>query len=128
MHQGELRAEFAHKRIRDVHPTGSGSAVRVSIEPDPDIRRWSLAILKALNWHGVAMVEFRKPAHGPAVFMEVNGRFWHSLPLAIYAALQVPGGEAMVLRLAAISVLLSLLALVASELIARRGGRGLHVL
>jgi molybdate transport system permease protein len=51
-----------------------------------------------------------------------------TLPLAIYAALQVPGGEAMVLRLAAISVALSLAALVASELIARRAGRGLHVL
>lgn len=51
-----------------------------------------------------------------------------TLPLAIYAALQMPGGEAMVLRLAAISVLLSLAALVASELIARRAGRGLHVL
>jgi molybdate transport system permease protein len=51
-----------------------------------------------------------------------------TLPLAIYAALQQPGGDAMVLRLAAISVLLSLLALIASELIARRAGRGLHVL
>lgn len=51
-----------------------------------------------------------------------------TLPLAIYAALQVPGGEAMVLRLAIVSVVLSLLALVASELIARRAGRGLHVL
>ena len=51
-----------------------------------------------------------------------------TLPLAIYAALQMPGGEGQVLRLAAISVLLSLLALVASELIARRAGRGLHVL
>jgi molybdate transport system permease protein len=51
-----------------------------------------------------------------------------TLPLAIYAALQVPGGEGMVLRLAGISVLLSLIALIASELIARRAGRGLHVL
>ncbi|MES2988764.1 MAG: molybdate ABC transporter permease subunit [Pseudomonadota bacterium] len=51
-----------------------------------------------------------------------------TLPLAIYAALQSPNGEAMVLRLAAISVLLSLAALIASELIARRAGRGLHVI
>jgi molybdate transport system permease protein len=51
-----------------------------------------------------------------------------TLPLAIYAALQVPGGEGMVLRLAGISVLLSLIALIASELIARRAGRGLQVL
>lgn len=51
-----------------------------------------------------------------------------TLPLAIYAALQSPNGDAMVLRLAAISVLLSLAALIASELIARRAGRGLHVI
>jgi molybdate transport system permease protein len=49
-----------------------------------------------------------------------------TLPLAIYAALQVPGGEASVTRLALLSVLLSLLALVASELLTRRSGRGVH--
>lgn len=90
MHHGELRAEFAHRRIRDVHPTGSGSAVRVSIEPDPEIRKYSLSILSALRWHGVAMVEYRKPAGSPPVFMEVNGRFWHSLPLACYAGVDFP--------------------------------------
>ncbi len=51
-----------------------------------------------------------------------------TLPLAIYSALQRPDGEAMVLRLAGISVALSLAALVASEMLARRSGRGLHVL
>lgn len=51
-----------------------------------------------------------------------------TLPLAIYSALQIPGGEAAVTRLAVISVLLSLAALVASELLARRGGRNAHVL
>lgn len=51
-----------------------------------------------------------------------------TLPLAIYAALQTPDGEAQVLRLALISVALSLAALVASELLARRAGRGVHVL
>jgi predicted ATP-grasp superfamily ATP-dependent carboligase len=90
MHHGELRAEFAHRRIRDVHPTGSGSAVRISVEPDPQIRSASLAILRALNWHGVAMVEFRQVPGSPAVFMEVNGRFWNSLPLACYAGVDFP--------------------------------------
>jgi len=90
MNHGELRAEFAHRRIRDVYPTGSGSAVRVSVEPDPAIRRDSLAILAALRWHGVAMVEYRKQPGLPPVFMEVNGRFWHSLPLACYAGVDFP--------------------------------------
>jgi molybdate transport system permease protein len=51
-----------------------------------------------------------------------------TLPLAIYAALQTPGGDALVWRLSAISVALALAALVGSELLARRAGRGLHVL
>jgi molybdate transport system permease protein len=51
-----------------------------------------------------------------------------TLPLAIYAALQRPDGEAMVWRLAAVSVALSLAALIASEALARRAGRGVNVL
>ncbi|OYY67552.1 molybdate ABC transporter permease [Sphingomonas sp. 28-63-12] len=51
-----------------------------------------------------------------------------TLPLAIYGALQLPDGEAIVIRLALVSVALSLAALVGSELLARRSGRGLHVL
>jgi len=90
MSHGELRAEFAHRRIRDVHPTGSGSAVRISVEPDPQVRDASLAILRALNWHGVAMVEFRQVVCQPPVFMEVNGRFWNSLPLACYSGVDFP--------------------------------------
>lgn len=90
MHHGELRAEFAHRRIRDVRPTGSGSAVRVSVEPDPHVRIAALKLLRELRWHGVAMVEFRKRPDGTPVFMEVNGRFWNSLALAIYSGVDFP--------------------------------------
>ena len=50
-----------------------------------------------------------------------------TLPLAIYSALQRPDDDAMVWRLSAISVAMSLAALIGSELLARRQGRGLHV-
>jgi molybdate transport system permease protein len=43
-----------------------------------------------------------------------------TLPLALYTALQTPGGEALAARLAAVSITLGLLGLVAAELIARR--------
>lgn len=94
MRNGELRVEFAHRRIRDVHPTGSGSAVRASIKPHTKLRDASLSILKALNWHGVAMVEFRQRPDGEFVFLEVNGRFWNSLPLACYAGADFPAALA----------------------------------
>ncbi|MXP41847.1 molybdate ABC transporter permease subunit [Altererythrobacter soli] len=52
-----------------------------------------------------------------------------TLPLAIYSGLQLPGGEAAVTRLAIISVLLSVAALLASEMLVRRShGRRAHVL
>jgi molybdate transport system permease protein len=43
-----------------------------------------------------------------------------TLPLALYTALQTPGGDALAARLATISFSLGLLGLIASELIARR--------
>jgi predicted ATP-grasp superfamily ATP-dependent carboligase len=87
---GELRAEFAHRRIRDMRPTGSGSSLRESIAVDPVLRDPSLRILRALDWHGVAMVEYRLRADGTPVFMEVNGRFWNSLALAVHAGVDFP--------------------------------------
>jgi predicted ATP-grasp superfamily ATP-dependent carboligase len=98
LRHGELRAEFAHQRLRDVRPTGSGSALRVSVAPDPRVRQAALAILTALEWHGVAMVEFRRRSDGTPVFLEVNGRFWNSLALAVHAGVDFP---ALVARLAA---------------------------
>jgi molybdate transport system permease protein len=47
-----------------------------------------------------------------------------TLPIAIYSALQIPGREAEVTRLAILSVLLSLAALVLSEWLARRSAAG----
>jgi predicted ATP-grasp superfamily ATP-dependent carboligase len=90
MKDGEPRAEFFHRRIRDVRPTGSGSSLRVSIEPQTTLRNAGRSILQALRWQGVAMVEFRLRPDGTPVFVEVNGRFWNSLALAIYAGVDFP--------------------------------------
>lgn len=52
-----------------------------------------------------------------------------TLPLAIYSGLQLPGAEAQVARLSVISIVLSIAALVVSELLVRRSGGGrAHVL
>lgn len=53
-----------------------------------------------------------------------------TLPLAIYSALQMPGSDIQVARLAGLSVALSVAALVLSEWLARRSGqeKGRHVL
>jgi len=48
-----------------------------------------------------------------------------TLPLAIYTYTQIPGGDAQALRLCVISVVLSLVALLASEVLVRRANRGI---
>jgi molybdate transport system permease protein len=46
-----------------------------------------------------------------------------TLPLAVYALTQVPGGDEQALRLCVLSIVLSLAALIASEALVRRAGR-----
>ncbi len=89
--RGALRAVFAHRRLRMVRPTGSGSALREGIEPPPAMLASARRLLEALNWHGVAMVEFKlDPRDGVPRLMEINGRFWNSLPLAVASGVDFP--------------------------------------
>jgi predicted ATP-grasp superfamily ATP-dependent carboligase len=89
--RGRIRALFAHRRLRMLRPTGSGSTLRESIVPPPGMVSAARALLEALEWHGVAMVEFKKDARdGRPVLMEINGRFWNSLPLAIACGVDFP--------------------------------------
>ncbi len=88
---GSVCAEFAHERLRDLRPTGSGSVLRRSVAIDPQLLDWSLVLLRHLQWSSVAMVEFRKDSRdGRFYLMEINGRFWGSLQLAIDAGVNFP--------------------------------------
>jgi predicted ATP-grasp superfamily ATP-dependent carboligase len=88
---GTTCAEFAHERLRDLRPTGSGSVLRRSVAIAPQLREWSLALLRSLRWSSVAMVEFRRDSRtGTSYLMEVNGRFWGSVQLAIDAGVNFP--------------------------------------
>jgi len=49
-----------------------------------------------------------------------------TLPIAIYTFLQVPGGETSAIRLTIIAVILSFVALLLSEILARRTARRIH--
>jgi len=81
---------FAHRRLRERPPTGGVSVLSESIEPNPEALRVTRAILETVEWHGVAMVEFKVSAEGTPYLMEVNGRFWGSLQLAIDAGVDFP--------------------------------------
>ena len=88
---GRPCALFAHRRIREKPPAGGVSVFRESIElPEPMVDH-AVRLLEQVKWHGVAMVEFKVDRHSKVpMLMEINGRFWGSLQLAIDAGLNFP--------------------------------------
>ena len=88
---GIVRAAFAHRRIREKPPSGGVSVVCESIEADPKLVAQSATLLASAGWDGVAMVEYKHDLDsGRVVLMEVNGRFWGSLQLAVDAGVDFP--------------------------------------
>jgi predicted ATP-grasp superfamily ATP-dependent carboligase len=60
----------------------------------------SEALLREIGWEGPAMVEYRyDDATGKAALMEINGRFWGSLPLASAAGAHFALGTYLALGL-----------------------------
>ena len=88
--RGQPLMWFAHERLRDVRPSGSGSSLRRSIPVDARMLAPAEKLLRAMRWHGPAMVEFRDAGHGEPCLMEINGRFWGSLELAVRSGADFP--------------------------------------
>jgi len=88
---GQLVTMFAHSRVREKPPSGGVSVLCESVSPDPVAAEQAIELLKRLRWHGVAMVEFKRDHRdGLLRLMEINGRFWGSLQLAIDAGVDFP--------------------------------------
>lgn len=83
-------AVFAHHRLREENPLGARSSFCESIRPPPPMKDHALRLIKALQWTGPAMVEFKWEGEGEPVLMEINGRYWGSLPLALAAGVNFP--------------------------------------
>lgn len=91
IHNGECVARFQHRRLREAPATGGVAVLAVSEEIDPELFRSAMTLLRALEWEGVAMVEFRVDREtGATALMEVNGRFWGSVSLPIMAGVDFP--------------------------------------
>jgi protein-tyrosine-phosphatase/predicted ATP-grasp superfamily ATP-dependent carboligase len=88
---GQPLTMFQHRRLKELPITGGGSVTSISEPLDPELTEQAVALLRKLNWEGVAMVEFKcDRAEQRSVLMEVNGRYWGSLPLAIGAGIDFP--------------------------------------
>lgn len=86
MHEGKALRRFQHIRIAEWPPEGGFSSVCESLPltEHTELQEKSVDLLRAIDWEGVAMVEYRLDQKtGKAVLMEINGRFWGSFPLAV---------------------------------------------
>ncbi|SNB55486.1 Predicted ATP-dependent carboligase, ATP-grasp superfamily [Marinobacter sp. es.042] len=81
---------FAHQRLREKPPEGGVSVLSRSVPVDKELKQAAEKLLSEVQWHGVAMVEFRISNDGTAYLMEINTRFWGSLQLAIDAGIDFP--------------------------------------
>lgn len=89
-HRGELLMVFQHERLHEP-PSGGGSSYRRSSAVHADLRAATSKIVEALHYSGVGMVEFRYNfLTTDWIVVEINGRFWGSLPLAVAAGADFP--------------------------------------
>ncbi len=88
---GATVAAFAHRRLLEKPPSGGVSVYAEAVPLDPALLAQSERLLAEFDWQGVAMIEYKiDAASGTAYLMEVNGRFWGSLQLAIDAGVDFP--------------------------------------
>ena len=89
---------FAHERVHEYPLSGGASSYRRSIRPSAALLQDAEKLLSALNWHGVAMVEFKMDERGQHWLMEINPRLWGSLALPIDAGVNFPLGLLQIVR------------------------------
>ena len=87
---GRCRRIAAHRRIRE-YPVDGGPSSCAEVFDDPVLLELGRRMLDALDWHGVAMVEFKRHTDGRYYLMEINPKFWGSLDLALAAGCDFPG-------------------------------------
>ncbi len=85
----EAVGAITHRRIVQYPIQGGFSAIAQSTL-DREALEYSMKILRALDWKGVAMVEFRRTGDGSLKLMEINPRFWGSISLAVFSGINFP--------------------------------------
>ncbi len=86
---GSILADFMHMRLHELPDTGVSSYRRSWWHPE--IIADARAKLEALNWQGVAMMEYRWDGpNGRFALLEMNGRFWGSIHLALFGGVDFP--------------------------------------
>lgn len=84
-------ALFSHRRLLEKPPSGGVSVLSESVILDEEMVTAAGKLLSEVQWPGIAMVEFKRDKRdGRAKLMEINGRFWGSLQLAVSSGMDFP--------------------------------------
>jgi len=87
---GQILTAFQHERVHEPI-MGGGSSYRKSVPLHDGMYAATSRLMKALRYSGVAMAEYKQnSATGEWILIEINSRFWGSLPLSIAAGLDFP--------------------------------------
>ncbi len=93
--RGRIAMAFQHRRLAEASESG-GSSVRTGEAVEARFMDAAAAMARATELHGVAMFEFRRDrGTGRAILLEVNCRFWGSLPLAVASGADFPAAAAL---------------------------------
>jgi predicted ATP-grasp superfamily ATP-dependent carboligase len=93
LHRGAPLVGFQYRRLREVPISGGPSSFRESVALETVHYDYAVSLLGALDWTGLAMVEFKGGEDAPKL-MEINGRIWGSLALAVKSGVDFPGHAA----------------------------------
>ncbi|MEY9933745.1 hypothetical protein ABH926_008405 [Catenulispora sp. GP43] len=85
-----IRAWSGHRRVRMTDPRGSASSACRSIAVEEDLRPRAEMLLASVGWRGMFMLELLRDTAGTPWFMEVNGRPWGSMALAVRRGFDYP--------------------------------------
>jgi len=86
---GELLAWFQERRLRTTPHSGGNSTVITGMR-DHRMRAHAAEVVDALDWTGPLQVEFMHTPDDEYYLIEVNGRYWGSVPLAVDSGVDVP--------------------------------------
>lgn len=88
--RGNTVLQFAHERVHEVPFYGGVSSLRKSVR-DAATTATAEKLLTSIGYEGAAMVEFRRSRLDQIpYFVEINGRLWGSLALALHAGVDFP--------------------------------------
>jgi hypothetical protein len=84
----------AHRRVRMVSPSGSGSSACAPAAVLPELLGPTERLVASVGWRGMFMIEYLVDADKTPWFIEFNGRAWGSMALARDVGFEYPAWAA----------------------------------